>query len=83
MAFARNDLPTPVVQNTGWKEQRVKLEIIRQETDQPVFQTEFPLARNEIKHATPSKPLSAGTYYLKVTPEKSAPIVQNFSVYGY
>jgi hypothetical protein len=83
MAFAKNDLPTPVVQNAGWKEQRIKVEIVRQETDSVVFQTEFPLGRNETKHANLEKPLPAGTYHLKVTPQASAPIVQNFSVYGY
>lgn len=83
MSFAKNDLPTPVVQNLGWKEQRVTMEVIRQDTGQVVYQTSFPLARNETKASKPNGPLRAGTYCLKVTPENSPPVVQNFSVYGY
>jgi hypothetical protein len=83
MAFARNDLPTPVVQNLGWKEQRIKLEVIEQNTGKVMFETAFPLGRNEIRHSQPAEPLKAGTYVLKVTPENAAPVVQNFSVYGY
>ena len=59
------------------------MEVIRQDTGQVVYQTSFPLARNETKASKPNGPLRAGTYCLKVTPENSPPVVQNFSVYGY
>jgi hypothetical protein len=83
MSFAKNDLPTPVVQNLGWKEQRVTMEVIRQDTGKIVYQSSFLLARNETRAVKPKDPLTAGTYHLKVTPENSPPVVQNFSVYGY
>jgi hypothetical protein len=83
MAFARNDMPTAVVENLGWKPQQVAIELIRQDTGKVVFQSAFQLGRNEIKYSKPPEPLTAGTYNLKVTPENSAPIVQNFAVYGY
>ena len=83
MSFAKNDLPTPVVQNLGWKQQQVTMEVIRQDTGKIVYQTSFPLARNETRAAKLTGPLTAGTYDLKVTPENAPPVVQNFSVYGY
>jgi hypothetical protein len=83
LAFAKNDMPTAVVENLGWKSQQVAVEFIRQDTGKVVFQSAFPVGRNEIKHITPREPLTAGSYNLRVTPENSAPIMQNFSVYGY
>jgi hypothetical protein len=83
LAFAKNDRPTAVVENLGWKPQQVAVEFIRQDTGKVVFQSAFPVGRNEIKHIAPPETLTAGSYNLKVTPENSAPIVQNFSVYGY
>lgn len=84
MAFAKNDRPTAVLQNLGWREQQVTVEIVRQDNGQVVYQSTVPLARNEIKYIEPPQPLAAGTYHLKVTPASPAPpVVQNFSVYGY
>jgi hypothetical protein len=83
MAFAKNDKPTAVVENLGAKEQQVAVEFIRQDTGKVVFQSAFPVARNETRHIAPRETLPAGSYNLKVTPGNSAPIVQNFSVYGY
>jgi hypothetical protein len=83
MAFAKNDMPTAVVENLGAKEQRVAVEFIRQDTGKVIFQSAFPIKHNETKHIAPRETLPAGSYNLKVTPENSAPIVQNFSVYGY
>lgn len=83
MAFTRNDLPTPVMKNLGWKERQVMVELVRQDSGTAVFQSTLSLPRNELKYIYPRNPLPAGAYHLRVTPENSPPVVQNFSVYGY
>ena len=81
--FAKGEMPTAAVENLGWKTQQVKVEFVRVDTGQPFFQGAFPVARNEIRSVKAPDSLPAGNYMVRVTPENSAPLVQNFAIYGY
>jgi hypothetical protein len=81
-AFTKNDRPMAILQNMGWKDQTVYVEFIHVDSNKSVFHEGTGIARNELKYIGPTQPLAAGTYYLKVTPQNSPPLMQTFAVYG-
>jgi len=80
--FSKNDRPTAVLQNLGLKEQTVYVEFIHVDSNKSVFNWGAAVVPRELKCVGAPRPLAAGTYHLKVTPQNSPPLMQTFAVYG-
>jgi hypothetical protein len=78
--FTKGDLPVAVLQTA--KDQTVYVEFIHADSNKSVFHDGTIVVRNELKFIGPTQLLAPGTYYLKVTPQNSPPLMQTFAVYG-
>jgi hypothetical protein len=79
-AFSKGDLPVAVLQTA--KDQTVYVEFIHADSNKSVFHEGITVARKELRLVGPTQLLAPGTYYLKVTPQNSPPLLQTFAIYG-
>jgi hypothetical protein len=80
--FSKDDRPTAVLQNLGLKEQTVYVEFIHADSNRSVFNQGTAVVPRQLRCLGAPRPLPAGTYHLKVTPQNSPPLMQTFAVYG-
>ena len=80
--FSYRDLIAAVVRNYTYKDQFVLVEYLRADNRESVFKQPLPVAAGSWASTAPTKPLPAGEYLLKVTPNGMQPFMQPFSVRG-
>jgi hypothetical protein len=80
--FSYRDLIAAVVRNYTYQDQLVLVEFLRADNREPVFKKPLQVAAGGWAATTPTKPLPAGEYLLKVTPNGMQPFMQPFSVRG-
>ena len=81
--FSNRETVLAVVRNLSSADRLYRVEFLRHESGEVVFERTVPISAHDGTAAGPAKPLPAGKYLVKVSAQDLQPVLHHFSVLGF